>query len=350
MIKKTNMNDPKVAVVVLNWNGFSDTVSCIESLLAQNYANLEIHLLDNGSENDEAHRLETEFGSKIILHRTEKNLGFTGGNNLVIEEILKSKETAYVALLNNDAIAHTDWVSSLVRCAGKSPKIGVVASMTLFFDQPDRIENAGVDILSTGDAVPRGRNRRPEFFSRETPLLGASASAVLYSCGMLRQIGIFRCDFFANFEDVDLSLRAITCGWDCIYAPGAKVSHKLNQSIRKVRDDSFHIRSLRNLAWASLVNLPLPILVMNLPWAILRDLFAICLAPLFGQKKIARIIWHARRRIWRERGQIIYERHRLDNRRRSSWWWIWLCQKSFLPTYLGFFWQALVLRRREFMQ
>src|SRR5205823_1588593 len=103
---------------------------------------------------------------------------------------------------------------------------------------------------------------------------------------VLARIGPFRTDFFANFEDVDLALRARACGYECVYAPGAVVRHKLSVSVKRARDDAFDARALRNLSWAYCVNMPWQVILLNLPWLVLCNVFAIAIAPLFGQARV----------------------------------------------------------------
>jgi hypothetical protein len=214
----------------------------------------------------------------------------------------------------------------------------------VFHDDPDRLENAGIEVLSSLDAVPRGRNRPRSEYAAGAWLLGACAGAVLYRAEMLRAIGLFDDSFFANFEDVDLSLRGIACGWTCRYVPGAVVRHRLNRSVVKARGEEFDVRSLRNAGWACLVNLPLPVLALDLPWALLRDLAALTLGPLLLRPDLARIVWKSRVRLVRERRAILAARRALAPLRRASWPRVWLMQRSFLPSAVRYLRDA---RRRD---
>ena len=341
---------PLVSAVVLNWNGLADTRECLHSLLQQSWPALEIHVVDNASQNDEADRLAEEFDGHIRLHRNTANLGFAGGNNTALHTILAEGRADYVALLNNDAVAEPSWIEALVAAAEADGGVGLCASKMLFYDAPERIENAGIWLLSNGDAVPRGRGQPHHRFSEPADLLGACAGAALLRTSMLRQLGLFRDEFFANFEDVDLSLRAIATGWRCRYVPAARVRHRLNRSIAKVRNEDFHVRSLRNLGCACWINLPWQVLLLDLPWMLLRDALVVTLAPLFGQAGVGRIVRRARRQTLALRHWVRAERRQLRPQRRGSWLRIWLRQRNFLPAYMRFFREAVLLRQRGFLE
>ncbi len=340
---------PLVSIIILNWNGLEDTRLCVRSLLGQSWRRLEIHVVDNGSENREADRLEEEFGAKIRLHRSPTNLGFTGGCNLALSIIREEKRADFAALLNNDAIADPDWILQLVSAAGSAPDCGIFASCMRFFHQPEILENAGVEILWNGDAVPRGRDRPVADYQRPTRLLAACGGAMMIRSELLDTVGLLDDSFFANFEDVDYGLRAQALGYDCLYVPRAIVDHKLNVSIAKVRNEDFHVRSLRNLTVAIWANLPWQALLLDLPWILARDLAVLCLAPLFGQLEIARIVLRARLSAFADRGAILATRKHLRAQRKGSWIRLLGRQKNFLGVYTRFFVEAVLLRQRRFL-
>lgn len=345
---------PRVAVVVLNWNGLEDTKEAVHSLLGQDYPNLKIHMVDNGSENHEADALAQAFDEAVSkgvvqLHRNPSNLGFTGGNHTGIRAALGNPDTQYVALLNNDAKAAPNWLSKLVECAETSPRIGAVAGTMVFHDRPEVIENTGVVLLHSGEAMPRQRGRPiSEAAGAAHQPIGACAGAALYRAEMLREIGLFEEWFFANFEDVELSLRALATGWDIRFTPHALVRHKLSQSINRVRDREFMLRSQRNLLWGTATRLPWQAHLLNLPWWLLGNLVLIVVAPVFGQRLMAQVMLVSRWRFLRDLPAVLKERSNFRARRRGGWFRIWRRQSWFLPHYLRSFLDVVVLRRRSF--
>ena len=202
-----------VAVVVLNWNGLEMTRACIRSLRAQSRPPDEIVVVDNASSGCEADELGRELGTGGRVLRCAENLGFAGGVDAALELLLAERRVEHVALLNNDAEAEPGWLEALLAAAGPDARIGAVASKMVFWDRPGRIENAGVWILSSGDNLPRGRGDAAGRWDEPCDLLAFCGGAVLLRVAMLERVGMFRRDFFANFEDVDLSLRAVVAGW-----------------------------------------------------------------------------------------------------------------------------------------
>ncbi|MBI5850872.1 MAG: glycosyltransferase family 2 protein [Planctomycetes bacterium] len=347
-LRSTPTDDtPLVAVVVVNWNGLDDTRECLRSLFAQTWPNVEIMVVDNGSANGEADTIEREFGDRVRLFRNAGNLGFTGGNNPPMQLAVAEGRARYVALLNNDAFAEPEWLARLVRAAQDDPDAGLFASHMVFVTDPERTENAGTLILTSGDAMPRGRGQPRAAFARSATLLGACGGAVLYRADLLRELGTFRDDFFANFEDVDLSLRAAAAGRFTRFVPGAVVRHRLNASIARVRDAAFDVRSVRNLSVAYWINMPRTVIALNAPWLILSWTLAPLFALLLGRLDLARALVRGRLRTFSEWRTISSGRRRLRSARRGNPLRIWWLQRSGLSACWQLGSQVLRTHRRR---
>ena len=94
--------EPKIYIVIINWNGYVDTYECVESLQKISYKNFEIVIVDNGSDTKDVLKLEDKF-EKVIVISNNNNLGFSGGNNIGINYALK-QNSDFILLLNNDMI------------------------------------------------------------------------------------------------------------------------------------------------------------------------------------------------------------------------------------------------------
>ncbi len=339
----TPASAPRVAVVVLNWNGLELTRACVRSLLAQTRPAVAIVVVDNGSANGEATALRAEFERAIEVLALPHNLGFAAGCNAAFTMLFATDRCDAIALCNNDAEADPRWLEALVAVLQQDPRIGIVGSRMRLFADPERLDGAGVWILGSGDSMPRGRGDRAAAWAREEDVLSTCGGALLLRTSMLRAIGPFRADFFANFEDEDLCLRAAVAGWRIRYAPAAEVRHHLNATIARVRDLAFDVRSVRNATWAWAVNLPWPVLLLNLPWFLLANLGVVVAMPLCGRPRIAAAFVRGRLRALRELPAILRERRRLRPLRAASWWHIWRMQKSFV---LGA-WSALRAQGRR---
>lgn len=338
---------PVVAAIVLNWNGFTDTCAAVDSLLAQTWTALEVHVIDNASRGDDADRIAARYGARIRLRRHDANLGFADGHNGLLRELLaRPAPPEFVALLNNDAVAAPDWIEQIVAAAVADDTIAACASMILFRDRPDVVENAGVIVLHSGESVPRGRGRPAHAFPRAADVMGACGGAMLLRSAALQRCGLFRGEFFLNFEDVDLSLRLVAAGGRIRYVPGARVWHGLNQSIAKVRDEAFAVRSIRNMDFAYLVNMPWPVLLCGVPWLVLAWCVAPCLCLLLGQFDYARLLILGHRRTVRERAALFAARAAMRPLRRASSWRLFWAHGSTGAAYGRFLRDVVLMRRR----
>src|SRR5690349_10083679 len=93
---------PKIAVVILNWNGCKDTLECIASVRKIDYPEFEVIVVDNGSTDGSVDAFK-RISPSITILETGRNLGYAGGNNIGIEEALR-RRAQFVFLLNNDAV------------------------------------------------------------------------------------------------------------------------------------------------------------------------------------------------------------------------------------------------------
>ncbi|MBI2588514.1 glycosyltransferase family 2 protein, partial [Candidatus Berkelbacteria bacterium] len=201
---------PYISIIILNWNGLDESQRCLKALFESNYPvkSWEVFLVDNGSEEKEGRILKKQFPA-IRLMESQNNLGFAGGNNLALAALLKEGKADFALTLNNDTVVDSNFLRELAVLAENDSQIGAVASKMLFYDQPKTIENVGHNLLVSGDIVPRGRGEAESLYASVVEVMGACAGAAFWRVKMLRQIGLFREEFFANYEDADLSLRGI---------------------------------------------------------------------------------------------------------------------------------------------
>lgn len=254
------MKQSDIAVVVLNWNGMEDSLACIAALRAQTQPHTII-AVDNNSADTFCETIETAQKDIVLLKNTQ-NLGFAGGVNTGIKYAL-SHEYRYVALINNDAIPEDDWLEQLIDCAETSKYAGIVTGKLLKTD--GTIDSTGDYYTSWGLAYPRGRELHDKGqYQQQEPVFGASGGASLYKCAMLEEIGLFDEDFFAYYEDVDISFRAQLAGWKILYQPTAVAYHKIGASSGKVKGFTTY-QTIKNIPWILTKNVPLRLIPVILP-------------------------------------------------------------------------------------
>jgi GT2 family glycosyltransferase len=150
------------------------------------------------------------------------NIGFSAAVALGI----RRSTGEWVALLNDDATVEPEALARLLAAGTSAGDIGSVAAQMRFFDRPDTINSAGIEVDRLGVASDRLLGQ--PLGASETKVIevfGASAGAALYRRAMLDEIGSFDESFFAYLEDVDVAWRARMSGWRCLYEPGAVVLH-----------------------------------------------------------------------------------------------------------------------------
>jgi GT2 family glycosyltransferase len=211
---------PIVSVIIVNWNGRNWLEQCLPALAEQTFTDFEVIVVDNGSEDDSVKYLGESWPDIRVLARSE-NTGFAAPNNWGIEEA----RGEWIATLNNDTLVHRSWLKNLLAETG-DPQVGMVASLVVFWDEPDRVDAAGILVDAAGIAWNRGHGQLVDDVSVPCEVFGPNGSAALYRREMLDNIGLFDEDYFAYYEDVDLAWRARRAGWRCRYTPAAIVRHR----------------------------------------------------------------------------------------------------------------------------
>lgn len=338
---------PRVSIVILNYNGLSDTIKCLDSLFACDYKNLEIIVLDNGSKGDDVSVLAGVKGRGYRFIDNGANLGFAGGCNVGMKIALEEGKSKYIYLLNNDTEVEKDFLSKAVEYAEAHEKVGIVASKSLYFSDRGVIENAGHLMLNSGDAYSRGRAAAASCFNEKVELLSACAAGILVRCSMIEEIGFFDEDFFLIYEDVDLTFRAVVMGWKCVYLPESLMYHKVSVSIVKARNYEMTLRAQVNQFKAYVYNVPLMVFVLNLPWIVLRFFMVLIGGVIFGQFRMVKIFLVAHFKLFGQLGVVFKKRRFVMRGRKVLWWYVWKKQRNFIPYSLRYFWDIVIARKRK---
>lgn len=234
---------PKVAIVIVIWNGRDDTVRCLESFRADPYPNREIIVVDNGSSDDSVAVIRSRF-PEVTLIQTGKNLGFTGGNNAGIRHALEHG-AVYVYLINNDTTVEPDATGCLVQAAEADPTAGLVAPVIHEMDPPRAIWFAGSVVDLRKGAAWHDNARQPGLDDAPYDVPWATGCAMLIRADVLRKHGAFDDRYFLSWEDVDLSLRIRKAGCRLLVVPRARIYHKGGQSGKNL-DGIYGYYAVRN--------------------------------------------------------------------------------------------------------
>lgn len=227
------MGYPKVAVVILNWNGWKDTIECLESFSQINYSNYEVIVVDNNSEDDSILKIKEYSADKSFkLIENDDNYGFAEGNNIGIRYALNYLNPDYILLLNNDTVVDKDLLEELVNAGEMDTEIGMLGPKIYIYNKPDVIWSAGCKIswkLARGIQIGSGEKDQGQYdFLKKVEYV--SGSAFLIKTEVIDKIGLMDKNYFLYFEESDWTLRANQAGYKSLYVPTAKIWHKVSRS------------------------------------------------------------------------------------------------------------------------
>ena len=216
--------NPRISVISVNYNGFALTAAMIDSLHRHVTTPLEIVVVDNGSQRDEATELQERY-PEIIAIRSPENLGFAGGNNLGIRAASGDR----LLLLNNDTEVGDDTLHYLAETLDADPSVGAVCPKIRFWAPPQAIQFAGYTPLTRitlrNALVGFGQ---PDDGSRDTPHTTpyAHGAAMMVRREAVEKAGPMPEEYFLYYEELDWSERIHEAGYRIVYDPRATVFHK----------------------------------------------------------------------------------------------------------------------------
>ena len=261
---------PRVGVLILNWNGWNDTIECLESLFQIEYPNYFVILIDNGSKDNsianieqylrekqentqqEGHipfkqylhkdgkSIETRIGDMsespyLILIKNERNYGFAEGNNIGIRYLLDKTDVDYILLLNNDTVVNKCFLDKLINISEESIGYGFLGPKTYRYVSSNNnnvIDFAGGIVnLWIGKSFHIGINEIDKGqYNTKMEVDFVEGSCLLLKREVLEDIGLLDPEYFAYWEEVDLCLRGIKSGYRSIYVPDSIIWHKVSSS------------------------------------------------------------------------------------------------------------------------
>ncbi len=219
--------NPRVSVIVLNWNGIRYTVPCIESLKKQSYRDFELIVVDNGSTKDNSVEiLKKVRGIRLVLN--PDNLGFAGGNNSGVKA---ASATDYIALLNNDAVVPRNWLAEMVSAMDKNPELG--EAMSKVYNRYSEKDYHFGSYGTTTHLLFIALYDFPVSEKNYVPIFSSSGGAMLYRRNLVELP--FDPDYFIYHEDSYLGWLLRLKGYKVGVVPKAVVYHEGEATIKDVR-------------------------------------------------------------------------------------------------------------------
>ncbi|HLP48065.1 MAG TPA: glycosyltransferase family 2 protein [Candidatus Kapabacteria bacterium] len=272
-----------VYIILLNWNGWKNTLHCLESVMRSDYRDFRVIVCDNQSTDGslekikawaegkqpadlelheqlkplvcpgvekpatyiEYRRIEAEAGGNekdenipLVLIRNGANNGFSAGNNVGIRYALK-KRADYIWLLNNDTLVNGNTLKELVYRMESEKEIGIAGALIYLASEPTKMQTYGGGTISHCT----GRDR---FVHSPGPVEYVAGTSFFVKRDVFEQVGLLDEKFFFYWEDVDFSRRAVNAGWKVAVVAGAVVYHKFSASVggQSLKSDLFKVASL----------------------------------------------------------------------------------------------------------
>lgn len=241
---------PKISVIIPNYNGRRFLETCLSALRKQTYPDFETILVDDASADESLSFVQTYYPDTRIIG-LKKNVGFASAAN----EGIRQARGQYIALLNNDTETDTNWLMELNQALDNNKDAGFCASLMINYNNRTLVDCAGIGFSSWGRAYKRGEGEGIDHYKQPSFIFGASAGAAMYRKVLLEKIGLFDEDFWAFFEDVDLSFRAQLAGFRCRYVPTAIVYH-IGTASHSKKSLKLRYTGYRNKQWVILKNYP----------------------------------------------------------------------------------------------
>jgi len=219
----------KVSAIIVNWNGKNALSGCLESLFEQDYENLEILVVDNGSQDGSQALVKKKFPA-VELVENDENIGFGSAVNRGLE---KSKGD-YFIFLNNDLVLKPNCIRELTVLLESDSSVGAAIPKILYYPEQGRdalsntdiINSYGVLINYTGIACPNLIDQPDQF---DLPSIESACGGIfMFSREVYEKVGGFDEDLFLYHEDHDLSWRIRMMGWKLIATSNSVCCHHYN--------------------------------------------------------------------------------------------------------------------------
>jgi len=307
----------KSCVVILNWNGWKDTIECLESVFRLDASGFSVIVCDNASTNGSLEKIkewakgELQAGSvnqqqshlstppfpkpvhyieltreqaesgaifseaRLTLIQTGANLGFAGGSNVGLRYALGDPDCEYFWLLNNDTVVEPDSLSAIVRLMQSRPGIGLCGSLNLSYYNPREVQVQGGKPYCRWTARVHTLPLRTvdELDANPAPMDFVSGASMLASRAFLKNVGLMEESYFLYFEELDWAMRA-KGKFKLGYARESIIYHKEGATIGSHRD-----RMKRSLLSEKFLTRSRVLFTKRfLPWALPSVLVTVCLA------------------------------------------------------------------------
>lgn len=225
-----------VSIITVNYNQTAVTCALLDSIRRQDYRDLELWVVDNASADNPEQIFRTNY-PEVHFVRSEKNLGFAGGNNLAVRQA----RGEYLFFVNNDTEIPDGCIARLVELFEKNPAIGLAGPLICYYPMEkwteDMIQYAGMSpvhpLTARNKTIGKGEWDRGQY-DRPVKTAYAHGAAMMCTRQALEKVGMMEEAFFLYYEELDWGERIRKAGFEIWVEPRAKIYHKESMTVGKL--------------------------------------------------------------------------------------------------------------------
>jgi GT2 family glycosyltransferase len=226
------MNDkPLVSIITINYNQSGVTLELLRSLRGITYPNIEVIVVDNASPSDEPDIIKSQY-PEIVLLKSNKNLGFAGGNNMGI----RVSKGEYLLFLNNDTEVDSGFLEPMIELFEKDQAIGMISPKILFHHTPNTIQYAGYTSMNPytirQNLIGYWQKDIGQF-NKVTETYSIHGAAMMVPRKVIEDVGMMTEIYFLYYEEHDWCSKIKKAGYSIYYQPQSVVYHKESISTGK---------------------------------------------------------------------------------------------------------------------
>jgi len=241
------MHNPKVSVIILNYNGIKFIEQCLKSVLNTDYTSFEVILVDNASQDGSIELAKKLFedNPKLRIIENRNNLGFAQGNNIGA----KHAKGDILVFLNIDTEVEPNWLHELVNVMNPNPTIGAAQCKLLIAQNRNLLESIGHYVDYTGiesaeSTLIKGQVN-DDRYNQSKEIFYARGAAMAIKRNVFLKAGMFDPAYFMDHEEIDLCWRIWLRGYKIVSAPKSIVYHYGGALVGKREENPtvlFHLR------------------------------------------------------------------------------------------------------------
>ncbi|MFH2138175.1 MAG: glycosyltransferase family 2 protein [Candidatus Omnitrophota bacterium] len=284
---------PKVAIIILNWNGKQDSLKCLYSVSQLKYPNYEVFFVDNGSTDGSAFCISENYPDIRII-KNKKNLGFCEGNNVGMRLALKAG-AEYIFLLNNDTMVDSDVLNHLVDAGEQNAQAGILGPKMYHLElHPGYLYSIGGKINFHEYVINSIGCNCLDFgqFNNMREVDFIIGCGLLIKKKVIDEIGLLDPVYFSYFEDVDWCVRAKAKGYKVVYVPLARIWHSVAASTGGDRNPRWYYLMGRgaamfvrkNASWGNFLKFMF-FSIAECVWVILKKILIGYKKPIFAKMR-----------------------------------------------------------------